>query len=144
MSAGRMWEVCGGSGGFREGWLVTLSLWREGAVPVSTVFGRQLWELFTWGAMERSGTGLLKGSAWCGVLCVAFFKAPGEARRRSFFLIQISAGQSQKSSSEEGLGLTGSSHPHPSLVLCYRHRIRAAAHPCMCLWSLCSSCHSWW
>lgn len=42
---GRMWGACGGSGGLQEGWLVTLSLCREGAVPVSTAFG----------VMERSG-----------------------------------------------------------------------------------------
>lgn len=64
---GRICGGCGGSGGLQEDWLVTLSLWREGAMPVSTAFGRQLWELLL-GVMERSRTGLLKGSVWCGVL----------------------------------------------------------------------------
>lgn len=58
------------------------------AGPVSTAFGRQLWELVM-GVMERSRTGLLKGSVCCGVLhpkalCGLFQALPGEARRELF------------------------------------------------------------
>lgn len=46
------------------------------------------------------------------------------------FPLQTLAGHSQKNSSGEGLGVTGSPRPPPSpIVLCCRHRIWAAAHP---------------
>lgn len=85
---GRVCGGCGGSGGLQEGWLVTLSLWREGAACIHSLWETALGIIYGCDGEEQDGSPEGQCLLWdpSPQSFVWPFSSPsGEVRREHFF-----------------------------------------------------------